>query len=258
MFSGKTAIVTGASRGLGNSISKELGHLGANVVLVATNKDRLKKSVDEICSCGGKAHGIVCDVSNAENVKLMSEEVFRMYGSVDILVNAAGIPGKTDWIINYEPHEWDRVMAVNLKGPFLCSKALLPDMIARKSGKIVNIAAGVMDERVDYGCAAYYASKAGLINFTRQLAAEVKRYGINVNAIDPGGILTDFSEDILRFEEETDAFAGTQTNKNPALRLRPTQHIVPMVIFLLSDESKAMTGRFLQASSQDDVQYLQL
>ncbi|MBM3802708.1 MAG: SDR family oxidoreductase [Acidimicrobiia bacterium] len=173
-------------------------------------------------------------------------------------MNNAGIQGKIDWIVNYDPDEWDRILSVLLKGPFLCCQAVLPGMIARRRGKIVNVAAGAMEERVDYGVATYCAAKAGLINFTRQCAAENKRYGIFVNAIDPAGMDTGMSDEILAAEQASDEFAGTQTNAGRAPRLRKPEAIVPMILFLLSEASDMMTGRLLQASAPDDVQYLQL
>ena len=258
MFLGKTAIVTGASRGLGRATALELARLGANVVLVARKKPGLDAVALEIAELGGEALAAPCDVSRAEAVEAMADEARSAFGHVHMLVNNAGIQGEIAWVVDYDPDEWDRVMAVNLKSVFLCCRAVLPGMIARQAGKIVNVAAGVMEERVDYGVAAYYASKAGVVNFTRQLAAEVKRHHVFVNAIDPAGMDTGLSDEIIAVEHTSDEFAGTQTNRNPAIRLRPPEKLVPMVVFLLSDASDMMTGRLLQASSPDDVQYLQL
>ena len=257
-FAGKTAVVTGASRGLGREITFELIRLGATVVAVSQTQKNIDRLLSEIAVRGGKVVGLACDVSDPKAVENTFTEIHRRLTAVDMLVNAAGIQGTIDWVVRFDPDEWDRIMGVNLKGPFLCCRAVLPKMIERGWGKIVNVAAGVLDERVDLGVAAYYASKAGLINFTRQLAAEVKRCGIFVNAIDPAGMDTGMSEEIMASEHASDEFAGTQTNRNPAIRLRPAVALVPMVIFLLSDASNMMTGRLLQASSPDDVQYLQL
>ena len=258
MFSGKTAIVTGASKGLGRATALELGRLGANVVLAARKRPGLEATAEAIEKAGGKALVVPCDVSRAEAVEEMVKEALAAFGRVDMLVNNAGIQGKIAWVVDYDPDEWDRILAVNLKSVFLCCRAVLPGMIERRAGKIVNVAAGVMEERVDYGVAAYYASKAAVVNFTRQLAAEVKRYRVFVNAIDPAGMDTGLSDEIIAVEKASDEFAGTQTNKNPEIRLRPPEAVVPMIIYLLSEASDMMTGRLLQASSPDDVQYLQL
>lgn len=257
-FKDRVAIVTGGNRGLGRAICLTLAREGARVVVAARSVERSQQVADEIGAAGGQALAVPLDVADPGSVQAMVDRVMARWGQIDMLVNNAGIQGKIAWVVDYDPAEWDRIVAINLRGPFLCCRAVLPGMIARRSGKIVNVAAGVMDERVDYGVAAYYASKAGLINFTRQLAAEVKRYGIYVNAIDPAGMDTAMSDEIIEVEQASEEFAGTQTNKNPALRLRKPEAIVPMLTFLLSEESDIMTGRLLQASSPDDVQYLQL
>jgi NAD(P)-dependent dehydrogenase (short-subunit alcohol dehydrogenase family) len=257
-FEDQVAIVTGGNRGLGRAICLALAREGARVVVASRSAEPNRRVVDEISPTGGQALPFPLDVADPSSVEAMVREVLTRWGRIDLLVNNAGIQGKIAWVVDYDPAEWDRIMAINLRGPFLCCRAVLPGMIARRRGKIVNVAAGVMDERVDYGAAAYYASKAGLINFTRQLAAEVKRYRIHVNAIDPAGMDTAMSDEIKSVEQTSDEFTGTQTNRDPALRLRKPEEIVPMVLFLLSDESDMMTGRLLQASSQDEVQYLQL
>ena len=202
--------------------------------------------------------GVCCDVSQVDEVQAMIDQVLDKFDQVDMLVNNAGIQGKMDWIRNYAPAEWDKVFAVNLRGAFLCCRAVLPGMVGRGAGKIVNVDSGVMDERVRYCVAAYSASKAGLINFTRQLAAETKRHGLHVNAIDPAGLQTEMSDQVMAVGKAGPAFAEMQTNLNHGPRLRPPEAIVPLVVFLLSQSSNMMTGRLLQASAPDDVLYLQL
>lgn len=257
-FRGKTVIVTGASKGLGRSVALELGHLGANVVCTARGGAGLDQVAAEIRDRGGSASAIPADVMNEEQVNGMVEQALDEFGRVDMLVNNAGGPGKYEWVANYELAEWNRVFALNLTSAFLCCRAVLPGMIAQRSGKIVNIAAGVMEERVGYGVAAYHAAKAALINFTRQLAAENKRHRVFVNAFDPGGLKTVFTEGVLLTERKLDILNGMQTNRNPALRHRRPEDVVPTIVYLLSDASDVMTGRLLQTSSQDEVQYLQL
>jgi 3-oxoacyl-[acyl-carrier protein] reductase len=257
-FVGKTVIITGASRGLGRAIAIGLGKLGANVVCTARGKADLDQVVAEIIGVGGCALGITCDVTLEDQVNAMVDAAREQFGQIDMLVNNAGGPGQYEWVVNYTLQEWNRVFALNLNSAFLCCKAVLPGMIARKKGKIVNIASGVREERVGFGVSAYHAAKAALINFTRQLAAEMKRHTVWVNALDPGGLLTEFSDGVLLTEKKKDILQGMQTNKNPEIRLRPPEDVVPTVVFLLSAASDIMTGRLLQASSRDDVQYLQL
>jgi len=257
-FAGKTAIVTGAGKGLGKAIAVELGRHRVSVACVARTQANVEDVASAVSDAGGRGLAVTCDVSDWKSVQEMVDTVSRKFGDVHMLVNNAGIQGKFDWVWDYDPEEWDRIMAINLRSVFLCCKAILPGMIKNRSGKIVNVAAGVKEERVDYGVAAYYASKAGVINLTRNLAGEVKRYNIFVNAIDPAGLDTSLSDEILAVEDATDEFAGTQTNAGRGPRLRPPEAVVPMVTFLLSQSSNMMTGRLLQASSPDDVQYLQL
>lgn len=257
-FQDRIALVTGGNRGLGRAISISLANEGARVAVAARSVERCQQVVDEIIGSGGNGLAVRLDVADQQSVREAVAHINAHWGPIDLLVNNAGIQGKIDWVVNFDPAEWDRIMAINLRGPFLCCQAVLPEMIACRSGKIVNVAAGVMDERVDLGVAAYYASKAGLINFTRQLAAEVKRYNLYVNAVDPAGMDTAMSDEVITVEQGSDEFAGTQTNKDSSRRLRKPEAIVPLVLFLLSDESNMMTGRLLQASSPDDVQYLQL
>lgn len=255
---GKTAVVTGASKGLGRAIALELARRGAHVVCIARNPERLSALADEIKASGGSASARVCDVTDDKQLASVAASVMGEYGSVDLLINNAGIQGKIEWAWKLEPDEWDRIVDTNLKSAYLVCRAFVPGMIERKAGKIVNVASGVMEERVDLGCACYYAAKAGLVIFTRNLAAELKRHNVYVNAVDPAGMDTAMSDEIIDAEQTTDEFAGTQTNAGRGPRLRPPEAIVPLVMFLLSEQSNMMTGRLLQASAPDDVQYLQL
>lgn len=256
---GKVAIVTGGYKGLGEAISLELASQGAKVAIVARSLQECQKLTKQITDQGGQAMAVAVDVSDEKSVVQMVEQVTDKWSEIDFLINNAAYPGLTEWIVNFPLDEWEKVMAVNLRGPFLCCKAVLPDMIEKGRGKIVNVASGVNEERVDFGVSAYYAAKAGLINFTRQLAAETKRHGVFVNAIDPGGMITKtWVKKVTTDEDTSDDFAFCQTNRDQSKRWRRPEQIVPMVMFLLSEQSDMMTGRFLQASSQDDVQYLQL
>ena len=253
----QVAIVTGANKGLGQAICMALAREGARVVVAARSTDRNNQVVEAITARGGQAVGIVLDVSVPSSVEAMVQQVLAHWGRIDILVNNAAVFGDLQWVIDYDPDEWDRIFAVNMRGPFLCSRAVLPHMTSRGSGKIVNVAAGVLDERVGLGVAAYCAAKAGLVNFTRQLAAEVKRHGIHVNAIDPGGLDTDMTAQIKRAEQDSPAWAEVQKVEEE-LRLRGPEEIMPMVMFLVTDDSNMMTGRFLQVSSRGNPLYLQL
>lgn len=230
---------------------------GARVAVTARSADRNQEVVEEVSLRGGEALAVGLDVTDLSSVEQMVDTVLSRWGRIDILVNNAATTSPMQWVVDYDPDEWDRVMAVNLRGPFLCSRAVLPHMIERGTGKIVNVAAGVTDERVELGIAAYCASKAGLVNFTRQIAGEVKRHGIFVNAIDPGGLDTAMTDDIKVSQRSAPEW-GMAQQVEEELRLRPPEAITPLVIFLASDDSNMMTGRFLQASSRGNPLYLQL
>jgi NAD(P)-dependent dehydrogenase (short-subunit alcohol dehydrogenase family) len=253
----RVAVVTGGNKGLGRALCLALAEEGARVAVAGRSVSRNKEVADEVSSRGAEAMAVSLDVTDLSSVEQMTDTVLSRWGQIDILINNAATTSPMEWIVDYDPDEWERVIAVNLRGPFLCSRAVLPNMIERRTGKIVNVAAGVMDERVEIGVAAYCASKAGLVNFTRQLAGEVKRHGIFVNAIDPGGLDTAMTDDIKEGQRSSTQWAQAQQVEEE-LRLRPPEAIAPMVMFLVSDDSNMMTGRFLQASSRGNPLYLQL
>ena len=253
----RVALVTGGNEGLGRAICLAMAEEGAQVVVTGRSTGRNDKVAQEVSSRGGEALAVTLDVTELSSVEQMVDRVLSRWGQIDILVNNAAVTSPAQWIVDYDPDEWDRIMAVNLRGPFLCSRAVLPHMIGRRTGKIVNVAAGVLDERVEIGVAAYCASKAGLVNFTRQLAAEVKRHGIFVNAIDPGGLDTAMTDQIKESQRSSTEWAQAQQVEEE-LRLRRPEDIAPMVMFLVSDDSNMMAGRFLQASSRGNPLYLQL
>ena len=253
----RVAIVTGANKGLGRAICLAMAQEGARVAVTGRSTSRNEEVAREVSSQGGEAVAVSLDVTELSSIERMVDTVLSKWGQIDILVNNAAITSPMQWVADYDPDEWDRIMAVNLRGPFLCSRAVLPHMIGRRKGKILNVAAGVLDERVEIGVAAYCASKAGLVNFTRQLAAEVKRHGIFVNAIDPGGLDTAMTDQINEAKGSSDVWAKAQQVEEE-LRLRRPEDITPLMMFLVSDESNMMTGRFLQASSRGNPLYLQL
>ena len=206
---------------------------------------------------GRRALAIRVDVADEASVRGMAEKVLKEFGKIDILVNNAGIVTPFREVVDLPVEEWDRTLSVNLRGTFLCSKAVLPTMIASRYGKIINVGAGVVDERVHVGMSPYCASKAGVINFTRQLAAEVRRFGINVNVLDPQAVRTSMAAQ-FEVSEETKQWVRRQQVVDEELRFRSPEEIVPILTFLASDESRAINGRFLQVTSRDSPKYLQL
>ena len=215
----RVAIVTGSGRGLGKAFALGLAGDGADVVVTSRTQSAVDQVAAEIVAMGRRALAIRVDVSDEASVRDMAEKVLKEFGKIDILVNNAGIVTPFREVVDLPVEEWDRTLSVNLRGTFLCSKAVLPTMIARRYGKIINVGAGVVDERVHVGMSPYCASKAGVINFTRQLAAEVRRFGINVNVLDPQAVRTSMAAQ-FELSEETKQWLMRQQVVDEEMRFR--------------------------------------
>lgn len=235
----KVAIVTGAAGAIGRRIALSLASEGAIVNIVDIDFEGAKKVVSEISGSHGKAKAIKTDVSRNEDVKIMAQTILDEYGAIDILVNNAGVsdagvcdPEKGSLFRDITEELWDHIIAINLKGVFNCSQAVINHMIDRKSGKIVNIASicGIN------GCTsqgAYSAAKGGIIAFTKALAKEVASYRVNVNCISPGVIENPW---IIERKERLQ-------RKYQQIRLGKPEDIADMVIFLVSDKSSFIIGQ---------------
>lgn len=253
----RVAIVTGSGRGLGRAFALGLANAGAHVVVTSRTQSAVDQVGAEIEKIGRRALPVRVDVTDPASIQGLVAKVVKEFGKVDILVNNAGICTPFREVIDLPVEEWDQTFNTNLRATFLCSKFVLPTMTGNRHGKIINIAAGVLNERVHVGISPYCASKAGVVNFTRQLAAEVRRFGINVNAIDPGAVKTNMAEQ-FEVSAETTEWLNKQQTVDEERRFRPPSDIVPILIFLASEESRAMNGRLLQVSSGDSPKYLQL
>ena len=235
-LAGRVAIVTGAGAGIGAGIAVALAQAGAAVAAADIDKARAFATARSIEDKGGRAVGVHADVSDAGQVDAMVRETVATLGGVDILVNNAGI-ATTELVEDLAEAEWRRVLDVNLTGPFLCSKAVLPHMRAKGWGRIVNVAS-VAAKRISFTAAASYtASKAGLVGFTRHLAYEVAPYGINVNAICPGPTLTPMYE----------RNADEQTRRERIAMVPKGRWITPsdhggIIVFLCSEAADARCG----------------
>jgi 3-oxoacyl-[acyl-carrier protein] reductase len=231
----KVAIVTGAGQGIGKEIALSLAREGAKVV-VSDITDKIYDVVKEIEGLGSQALAIKTDVSNSKQTEELTKNTIDKFGRIDILVNNAGIyPFKS--FLEMKEEDWDKVLNINLKGVFNCTKAVTPMMVKQKYGKIVNIAS-IAGTRVGYlGLTHYCASKAGIAGFTKALALELSSYKINVNAIAPGAI-------------ETPGANGTMDEKTrkgfiesvPLKRFGQPIDIANLAVFLASDESSYITG----------------
>lgn len=232
----KVAIVTGSRRGIGKAIALALAKAGANVVVSDINIDDCNKVVEEIKDINGNALAVKADVSNPEDVSKMINLTTEKFGKVDILVNNAGIYMQKS-LTDVTEQDFDRILDINLKGVFLCSKAAVPEMIKQGKGKIINIAS-IAGQVGFANSSAYCASKGGIINMTRELALELGQYKINVNAIGPGVIETPMTKDLL----EDKATKETLLANIPLNRIGKPEDIANAALFLASDNSDYITG----------------
>ncbi|MBM4401493.1 MAG: SDR family oxidoreductase, partial [Crenarchaeota archaeon] len=188
-LSGKVALITGAGRGIGQALALGLSHEGADVALVARTKHELEQTAQKICGTGRRALPITADVSNSASVEHMVKNVLKEFDRIDILVNNASRQPPIGPLVENDPEEWTHAVAVNLFGAFYCIQAVLPGMIARRCGKIINLSGGgATGPRPNFS--AYAVSKASIVRLTETLAEELKRFNIQVNAIAPGAINT--------------------------------------------------------------------
>src|SRR6056297_2078211 len=235
----KVAIVTGARRGIGKAIALELAKKGASVVVSDINLEEQKQVVEEIKELGQKALAIKADVTSREEVENMVQKTIDKFGRIDILVNNAGISGLKPFQ-DITEEDWDKVLDINLKGNFLCTKAVSKHMIKQESGKIISIAsiAGKVGFR---NASAYCASKAGIVNLTKELALELAPKNMNVNAIAPGIIKTKMTEDMLEDENQKKALMQSI----PLNRAGGPEEIGKAAAFLASNDADYITGHTL-------------
>jgi 3-oxoacyl-[acyl-carrier protein] reductase len=243
---GKVALITGASRGIGKAIALTYAAEGAIVAVnYIYNMEKAEKVVAEITEHGGEAFAVKADVANKTEVKKMVEAVIEKYGRIDILVNNAGILIPT-MLMETSDKQWDKVMEVNLKGPFICTQEVARGMIERGYGKIINTAS-----ISGFGCAplgegAYGVTKAGLIMLTSVFAQELGPKGINVNALAPGWVKTDMTLDKSGPEQDSkvnELKAGLAAMR----RIGDPKDIAALALFLASDESSFITGQTIVA-----------
>lgn len=231
----KTAIVTGASQGIGRAIARVLASEGSNVVATARTTSAISALVDEIEKTGTSALAVTADLGVESDIERIVDETQQRFGRIDVLVNNAAIIHPPIDLVDFETDLWRQVLDVNLTGAALLTKAVLPSMIEHRSGKIINISS-IGGRRGGKGRSAYRVTKAGLISLTESVAAEVKRYGIDVNCICPGGVDT---------EGFREAFSNRGREENPKLML--PEEIAALALFLATDASSAITGTAVDA-----------
>ncbi len=239
----KVAIVTGGGQGIGRAIALELAGEGAKVSVADLNPETAKKTAGEIKAMGREAIAVTVDITDLAQCDKMVKETIAAFGCVDVLVNNVGWD-KMELFIQSEPATWDKVIAINLRGPINCFKAALPHLIERKYGRIVSIASDA--GRVgSSGEAVYSGTKGGIIAFSKTIAREVARHGITVNVVSPGPTDTPFFAAVAG---DNPAIAEGLKKAIPLRRLAQPEDIAGAVAFFASDKASYVTGQVLSVS----------
>ncbi len=231
----KVAIVTGASRGIGESIATRLSSCGAKIILIARNADKLKIVQERITSQGGIAESMTGDVSSLDSFAEIILSVNEKWGRIDILVNNAGVT-RDNIIMRMKENDWDEVMSINLKGCFNGIKSVARPMIKNKAGRIINITS-VIGQIGNAGQSNYAASKAGIMGLTKSMAKELGSRNITVNAVAPGYITTDMTDKL------NDDVKEKMKSSIPLGRLGTPDDVANLVCFLASDDAGYITGQ---------------
>ena len=235
---GMVAIVTGGSRGLGRAIAKEFAAEGAKVVVSARRSSptglpgTAVETAEQIREAGGEAMALTCDVSDEEQVVAMVSQTIDMYGQIDVLVNNAGVMVLGETLLDIDPEKWDQSVAANLRGPYLCSRSVLPWMIEQGRGSIINLGSRMGNDQTQGGGVLYSATKAAVHMFSFCLADEVREHNIAVNILSPGGLKTEGSAAI------------PWTQRDWEQRVEP-EAVGPSAVYLALQDASTLTGQLV-------------
>jgi len=238
-LTGRTALITGAYRGLGFAIARGMAEAGATVILNGRKPDELDKAAKTLNAAGHRADIAVFDVAQRDSVHTAVGEIIARHGHVDILVNNAGIQRRAPFV-DFTQKDWDDIIATNLTAPFIVSQAVLPGMIERKSGKIIHVAS-LMSDLARPTVVPYTAAKGGVRQLTRGMAVELAPHGIQVNAIAPGYFATEMNRALIDNTE----FNAWVCKRTPAGRWGEPPEIAGLAVFLASRAADYMTGQIL-------------
>jgi 3-oxoacyl-[acyl-carrier protein] reductase len=249
-LSDKVAIVTGGGRGIGKAIALAFAREGADVVVAARTLPEIAQTAVEVQALGRRRLAVKADVSIWDEVNHLVEEALRAFGKIDILVNNAGIQGPISLLVENDVDEWINTIRVNLIGTFFCIKAVLPHMIERRQGKIINLSGGgAASPRPRF--TAYAASKAAVVRLTETVAEEVRPFNIQVNAIAPGAVNTRMMEEVLAAGEAAGEDELDQARRRLAEGGTPPGRAAELAVFLASSESDGITGKLISAIYDD-------
>jgi 3-oxoacyl-[acyl-carrier protein] reductase len=236
----RTALVTGASRGIGKVCAETLAQAGYRVVVAARSADKLQEVANGIRNSGGEAAAVVMDMTSAESIAQGIAAGVKEFGRVDILVNNAGVT-KDGLAVRMRPADWEQVLATNLTGAFFAIQQVLPAMMRERWGRVINVSS-IVGEAGNPGQANYVASKAGLIGLTKALAQEVGSRNITVNAVAPGYIDTEMTEGLSQELKEK------MIARTPLRRMGTAADVANAIKFLVSDEASFITGHVLDVN----------
>jgi 3-oxoacyl-[acyl-carrier protein] reductase len=237
-LNGQVAIITGGGRGIGRAIAQELAKEGMKVVVSARTRNQLDETVALIQQQGGQAISFALDITDQPAIERMVRETTRQYGQVDLLVNNAAISGDEAPVWDVDAADWWHVLEVNLEGPFLCARAVLPGMISRQRGRIINVSSGIgSDPTASYS--AYSVSKAALFRLTDCLAEMTAAHGVHVFAISPGLVKTEMSQGLPYYKDIPDS------------DWVPVERAAKLCVFLATGKADRLSGRYVHVT--DDV-----
>jgi 3-oxoacyl-[acyl-carrier protein] reductase len=240
------ALVTGAGRGIGRAAAAALAREGARVAVTARSQDELDSLVAEIRAAGGQALSLMADLSDRAAPPAVLRKVGEAWGPVEIMVNNAGIGSSQDPrpLVDYDDAFWDLTFAVNVTAPYLFTKLVLPGMIERRWGRVINIAS-INAKMASLHSAAYTASKHALAGMTKVAALEVAPYGVTVNAVCPGVVRSRMNDKRLEYDAKRlgVSFRQLETEASPLARRLEPDEIAPLVVFLAGDASRAINGQ---------------